>query len=95
MADGVLHFLGQFTESLLESIRNENRVVAESGVASCCISDSSFALFLQTFRGDRRYAPALRHSEIERDGHPLWRELAASSRSSLSILSLDVAFAPA
>ena len=42
MADGVLHFRGQFTESLLESIRNENRVVAESGVASCFISDSSF-----------------------------------------------------
>ena len=34
--------VGQFTESLLESIRNENRVVAESGVASCCIGDSSF-----------------------------------------------------
>ena len=42
MADGVLHFVGQFTESLFESFRNENRVVAESGVASCFIGDSSF-----------------------------------------------------
>ena len=42
MADCVLHFGGQFTESLLQSFRNENWVVAESGVASCFISDSSF-----------------------------------------------------
>ena len=41
MADGVLHFLGKFTESLFESIRNENWVVAKSEVALCFISDPS------------------------------------------------------
>ena len=42
MADCVLHLGRQFTKGLLESVRNENRVVAESGVASRFISDSSF-----------------------------------------------------
>jgi hypothetical protein len=42
MADGVLHFSRQFPESLLESVRNENWVVAESAFASRLISDSSF-----------------------------------------------------
>ncbi len=42
MADCVLRFGGQFTESLLQSFGNENRVVAKSGVASRFIGDSSF-----------------------------------------------------
>ena len=53
MADGVLHLGGQFTESLLTSIRNEDWVVAESGVASCFISDSSFDC---SFKGSEEIA---------------------------------------
>ena len=76
MADCVLHFGGQFTESLLQSFRNENRVVAKSGVASCFIGDYFLRQFLRRFRGDCRCARAPRRSEIEHDAHPLWRELA-------------------
>src|SRR5262249_55405726 len=41
MADGVFHFRRQFAESLLGSVRNENWVVAKSGVAAYFVSDFS------------------------------------------------------
>src|SRR5437667_1962909 len=60
MADCVLHFGGQFTESLLESVRNENRVVAKSGVASRFIGDTSFR---NSFEGSEEIAVAREHHD--------------------------------
>jgi hypothetical protein len=62
MADGVLHFSGQFPESLLESVRNENWVVAESAFASRIIRDSSF---YNSFEGSKEIT-----GTSKRDGGP-------------------------
>ena len=69
MADCVLHFGGQFTESLLESFRNENRIVAESGVASHFISDSSFH---NSFEGSEEIAVTReRHDAAKSSATPI------------------------
>src|SRR4029077_21257024 len=69
MADCVLHFGGQFTESLLQSFGNENRIVAESGVASRFIGDSSFR---NSFEGSEEIAVAReRHDAAKSSTTPI------------------------
>src|SRR6266481_2793077 len=69
MADCVLHFGGQFTESLLQSFRNENRVVAKSGVASRFIGDTSFH---NSFEGSEEIAVAReRHDTAKSSATPI------------------------